>query len=643
MALSGKRDDVKQVPWYSSAEWHDVYTKIYSNNTVEQTKAYKVLLAWKARIPKLPVGVDSTLSILQVCLRDREWSSKIDNGELPMCYENDLRLMYSTTIMRFLNHISNIGQTKQTSLFQIAQQLKIPEWIVHLRHNTAHGHELASLSLLRIAINILLEWLHEEYWAPEVLAMEQFYVKENNTVEEEEEPDNTQVLRDLIELWTSVGLYIHAGHQLVSELPDTELQITLQDLRIYALSQHDGSLDSEKNEDIQVSENFKNIKNERRYNLKAAQALLLLEISACLSKNLSVLEKNNTICKMLCENGIFLPNSDSMHIFLQKGKHKINSKKKFIPPDMLHFWKDIIILLQKKRLLKTLIFKLLNILDEEHEIKERKTFAVLWINTIIYSFIQLDIAHSICRTMEHDLNIMGKQLSTKDLSQHVKMCIHDKYPYLQNVLWIDISNITPCFLFDINFVRKLLLRSNEFFVDLMQSFLNIVTPKIDANTKRDLVNLFKIYTQKSNNIEDICEKIYTVDDLRANTMGNEAPVQVEECSEKKTCLLVDQVVRNLQWKSAPDTYQWVRDPTGLLPWQDSLESLQSIKPKLLKHSASVLESQTVAGILDSKNLRMESRINWDDVLWKRGKKRKHSEDVADVIMNRALEIVKKQK
>lgn len=112
------------------------------------------------RIQKLPVGVDSTLSILQVCLCDRDWSSKIHDEKLPMYCENDLSLMYSTTIMRFLNHMSNIGQTKQTSLFHIAKQLKIPEWIVHLRHNAAHGYELASLSVLRIAINILFEWLH---------------------------------------------------------------------------------------------------------------------------------------------------------------------------------------------------------------------------------------------------------------------------------------------------------------------------------------------------------------------------------------------------------------------------------------------------------------------------------------------------
>lgn len=93
-------------------------------------------------------------------IRSREWTPKINNGELPISYENDLCLMYSTTIMRFLNHISNIGHTKQTSLFQIAKQLNIPEWIVNLRHDTAHGYELPSIGLLRIAINILLTWLH---------------------------------------------------------------------------------------------------------------------------------------------------------------------------------------------------------------------------------------------------------------------------------------------------------------------------------------------------------------------------------------------------------------------------------------------------------------------------------------------------
>jgi len=111
------------------------------------------------RIPKLPVGVDCTLSILQVCICDRKWTSEM-NDMLPMSYENDLSLMYSTAIMRFLNHICNIGYTKEASLFKIANQLKIPEWIVNLRHQAAHGYQLPSISVLRIAINVLFEWLH---------------------------------------------------------------------------------------------------------------------------------------------------------------------------------------------------------------------------------------------------------------------------------------------------------------------------------------------------------------------------------------------------------------------------------------------------------------------------------------------------
>ena len=97
---------------------------------------------------------------MQVSLRDREWTQKLDKAELPVYYETDLCMMYSTSIMRFMNQISNIGHTKQTSLFQIAKQLKIPEWIVNLRHDAAHGQELPSVDVLRIASIILLTWLH---------------------------------------------------------------------------------------------------------------------------------------------------------------------------------------------------------------------------------------------------------------------------------------------------------------------------------------------------------------------------------------------------------------------------------------------------------------------------------------------------
>lgn len=89
--------------------------------------------------------------------------SKINQGQLPGLYENDLSLMYSTAIMRLLNHISHILQSRQfqhSSLYRTAHQLKIPDWIVNLRHDVAHGHILPTIDVMRMATNVLLEWLH---------------------------------------------------------------------------------------------------------------------------------------------------------------------------------------------------------------------------------------------------------------------------------------------------------------------------------------------------------------------------------------------------------------------------------------------------------------------------------------------------
>lgn len=321
------------------------------------------------------------------------------------------------------------------------------------------------------------------------------------------------------------------------------------------LSQDKRSSDNDdKDEHMKVDAN---IENEESYNLRAAQSLLLSEISAYLSRNLSALEKNNAICEVLCKIEAFLPNSDIMHIFLQKRRHKMNSKRKFVPSNMLQFWKDIIILLHKKELLKALIFKLLNILDEEREIKGKKVSAALWINTIVCSFIQLDIALSVCRTMEYDLSKLNKQLSTKELSHRVKIYVHGKYPYLQNVLWLDISSTVPCFL-DVNFVLKLLtFHANEFPAELIKTLLKFVTPKIDEKTRQHLLQLLRIFTLQDCNDDksDNDERIYTVDDLREDGFVNEeASLREKEGSEEKTCLLADQAIRNLQWQPAVGMY-----------------------------------------------------------------------------------------
>lgn len=83
----------------------------------------------------------------------------------------------------------------------------------------------------------------------------------------------------------------------------------------------------------------------------------------------------------------------------------------------------------------------------------------------------------------------------------------------------------------------------------------------------------------------------------------------------------------------------------MLPWQnDTLEFINPPNIVVQKYDVSVLESEIVPGNIDRRNLRMQGQINWNNVLrQKKRLKRKQERRNADIIMNKALETVKKRK
>lgn len=66
--------------------------------------------------------------------------------------------------------------------------------------------------------------LKEEYWAAEAKRFEECYITEESMKEVQETSEDVQDFGDLIELWTAVSLYIHAGYRLVSNIPDFQLK-----------------------------------------------------------------------------------------------------------------------------------------------------------------------------------------------------------------------------------------------------------------------------------------------------------------------------------------------------------------------------------------------------------------------------------
>lgn len=44
-------------------------------------------------------------------------------------------------------------------MYKMAEQHKIPDWLINLRHEAAHGNSVPALYMLRQASDIILQWL----------------------------------------------------------------------------------------------------------------------------------------------------------------------------------------------------------------------------------------------------------------------------------------------------------------------------------------------------------------------------------------------------------------------------------------------------------------------------------------------------
>ncbi|XP_057338607.1 uncharacterized protein LOC130676434 [Microplitis mediator] len=651
MALSAKNETLKLVPWFSLAEWHQVYKQIYSNDTQLQTKGYETLLAWKARMEKLPVGVDCTLSLMQVCLRDRDWSPKINNGELPMTYENDLCLLYSTTIMKFLNHIANIGNTRHTSLFKIARQLKIPKWIVELRHNAAHGHELASIELLRTAANVLLSWVHDEYWTAEG----QKSIDEQRSIDfdnpDNEETAEARVLVDLIELWIAVGLYMAVDYHSVSDLPDENLRDTLNDLKNY-------SKKSRNNEDL-VS---KKENNDSDYPLSVARLYLLNDVFTILSCYKTSYDKTQVVLNILFKNESFLPTSEFLKLLVAKSESNDMHDDLRLPTSMIKLWQPFIAMMHERKMLEALTLKLLEFVNSSANY-HRRLCAGLWINSIAQGLIKIKKAQKI-PIFEYSMLEDNKKRNPKLLELKLKEEINNSHPELEHALWLNFTSDIPSMFMNINFATDLAINANELTIKFIEPILDLVEPPLDPEKKNKLLYFIRMHTNidvdtnnvTNNKYSQLNNKIYTIEDVKKitesefdifgcndNSNSNNDYSKSNETSEKIE--LDDMKVRNTSRKLVSDKYYWKESYIGILPWQiDNLERIEpeDITPKLLCPSR---ESDIIPGIIDSKTIMSRSQVDWDTVLLekKQGVKRKRKNNYADDMINKAIEIVKTKK
>jgi hypothetical protein len=145
------RPKPKHLPWRSWAEWKSVYTTLRS----DPQAAIEVMRVWQLR-KSLPVRVELTLNILVL---------RQDQGLDTAALTETGRAAFGLCVLRGVNLLTGLEQKAKNamSIMGLAKEIGLPEYLVDLRHNVAHG-SMPAAELLQTAVEALWTWLLDNYW-----------------------------------------------------------------------------------------------------------------------------------------------------------------------------------------------------------------------------------------------------------------------------------------------------------------------------------------------------------------------------------------------------------------------------------------------------------------------------------------------
>ena len=152
------------VPWKGWKEWSCVYENIFLGTWDADPGKWRKKVAdslgtinmWRTRC-KLPLYIDSTANVLK-CIFDHAVNAASVSP-------NVLRLSYAMSLTRLVNGVVENEQRGQyaQAVSTIAERVGLPRELVDLRHEATHG-DLPSLTRLKSAASVALNWLHNQYW-----------------------------------------------------------------------------------------------------------------------------------------------------------------------------------------------------------------------------------------------------------------------------------------------------------------------------------------------------------------------------------------------------------------------------------------------------------------------------------------------
>lgn len=165
----------KLVPWRDAAEWMQVYsgllplfnissgqkeTTFFEHQIGLERSLFIIENIWARRASSLPKAIEATLSLAHarlLFLRNK------NNNHHSMW---SARLTACTAITRLVNNCVDAAQEGYvaSSVNSLAKQIDLPRILVDIRHSATHDAQLPEASLLEMAVEQGLQWLHQRYW-----------------------------------------------------------------------------------------------------------------------------------------------------------------------------------------------------------------------------------------------------------------------------------------------------------------------------------------------------------------------------------------------------------------------------------------------------------------------------------------------
>ncbi|XP_013169829.1 PREDICTED: uncharacterized protein LOC106119417 [Papilio xuthus] len=465
------------VPWFDSKEWNKVYMDIYSPSSTELTKedALELLRVWKARSCILPSGIESTLTLLEVSIQDIKSFDAVG--------EQIMRLAYSTALMRFVNHMLDSQTSKGSSLYKAAQNLGVPDWMIDLRHDTAHGNVLPSIELLREATTIGFEWLKVNYWDKHKEIVKD-YICGYNYLKNDEQKRVCILMNFCFTL--SICAHTKLKIKKLADIPDKSIRKSM----IKDIQELFG-------DSVNLS------------NLKKVTILSLINLINTHSKRLLKSENTDTLVNeaLLGKDSLFL----SMDLFNFLNEH--GSRKEYsLSKHYVHCFEILLTYLHTNDLLDNFVIELMTITQNCEFSSQKRRLAALWTSEILKALKKS--SQFVKRMNKNSSHYMEKKKKSE-----LKSLFYHWFPNERGCgLLLDLFMPIPKNLTSINRIRPFLSTYNVYLTYFIKDILNILEPPLPAEISEKICDLTTIIASPMKEFDKKePNKVFTVFDVKVAT------------------------------------------------------------------------------------------------------------------------------